>query len=416
VGKKASELVGRTLLEVYPDTEQYWIDKMAEAVLSDRPLHFESFSKVMNTHTEINLYMPQKGQLAMTTANIDERKRAEDALHESERTFRKLFEDSADAILLIDKTGVFVECNQAALNMLKMTRDQFLLSPPEKISPEYQPNGRKSAELVPEMNGIAYEKGLNRFDWTCVDAEGNEFIVEVSLMPIVVRGQTMLHTTWRDITERKRAEEKIQKQLSEKELLLREVHHRVKNTIASIEGLLAFQAGSADDLKVKNVLNDTLSRVQSMRILYEKMLLSGNYRDVPVKAYLGNIVDSLLEVYNYKKNITIIKTISDFGLSSKSAESLGIIASELLTNAFKYGADGSDAVNVTLSVDMEDDTVNMIVQDRGAGIQHSSEKPYVSGFGLTIVRLLVEQMRGTFNYTTQNGTTCSVRYPSGWRK
>ncbi len=84
VGKKASELVGRTLLEVYPDTERYWIDKMAEAVLSDQPLHFESFSQVMNTYTEINLYIPQKGQLAMTTANIDERKRAEDALHESE--------------------------------------------------------------------------------------------------------------------------------------------------------------------------------------------------------------------------------------------------------------------------------------------------------------------------------------------
>jgi len=125
---------------------------------------------------------------------------------ESELTFRKLFEDSADAILLIDKSGVFVECNQAALDLLKMTREEFLFQPPVNISPEFQPNGRKSQEAALEMIELAYKNGLNRFDWTCINSEGNEFIVEVSLMPISVKGQVMLHTTWRDITGRKRIE------------------------------------------------------------------------------------------------------------------------------------------------------------------------------------------------------------------
>ncbi len=269
---------------------------------------------------------------------------------------------------------------------------------------------------MPEMNGIAYEKGLNRFDWTCVDALGKEFVVDVSLMPIVVRGQTMLHTTWRDITERKRSEEQIQKQLSEKELLLREVHHRVKNTITNIEGLLAFQADSTDDRKIKDALNNTLSRIQSMRFLYERLLLSANYSEVPVKAYIENIVDSLLEVYNYKKNITIEKNIGDFVLASKKAESLGIIASELLTNAFKHGMDGSGAVNVSLSVGMEENTVSMTVRDKGTVMQDPSDKQHMSGFGLTIVRLLVEQMQGVFAFTRQGGTTCSLTFPGSGGK
>ncbi len=83
VGKSAHELIGKTLLEVYPATEQYWIDKMAEVASTGTPNQFESFSKVMNTHTEINLFVPQKGQLAMTTGNIDERKIIEEALRES---------------------------------------------------------------------------------------------------------------------------------------------------------------------------------------------------------------------------------------------------------------------------------------------------------------------------------------------
>jgi diguanylate cyclase (GGDEF)-like protein/PAS domain S-box-containing protein len=141
---------------------------------------------------------------------ITERKRIALNLQESEATFRKLFEDSSDPILLIDSSGVFVECNQAALDLLKMKREQFLLLPPAGISPEFQPDGRRSAEAITEMTGLAYSKGLHRFDWTCINADGGEFIVEVSLIPVVIKGQTMLHTSWRDITERKIAAEKIE--------------------------------------------------------------------------------------------------------------------------------------------------------------------------------------------------------------
>lgn len=150
--------------------------------------------------------------------DITDRKQAEDDLklakekaEESEETFRKLFDDSSDAILLIDKTGVFVECNQAALVLLKMTREQFLYKPPVDISPEYQPDGQSSEKKALKMIEMAYEKGLHRFDWTCINSEGGEFIVEVSLMPIKVKGEIMLHTTWRDITERISQEKELKK-------------------------------------------------------------------------------------------------------------------------------------------------------------------------------------------------------------
>jgi PAS domain S-box-containing protein len=140
---------------------------------------------------------------------LAERRQAEEALRQSQETFLDLFEKSADAILLIDQSRVFVECNQAALNLLKMSRGEFLNRPPGMISPEFQPNGRRSDEAAQDMIDQAYAKGLHRFDWTCVNSEGGEFIVDVSLMPILINGQTMLHTTWREITERKRVEEAL---------------------------------------------------------------------------------------------------------------------------------------------------------------------------------------------------------------
>ncbi len=173
-------------------------------------------------------------------------RRRERDLQESGATFRKLFEDSSDAILLLDSTGVFVECNQAALNLLKMTREQFLLSPPSRISPEFQPDGQPSAEAAPEMIRLAYSKGMHRFDWTCVNAEGGEFVVEVSLMPITIKGQTMLHVTWRDITERKQAEV----MLHESEQRLRHLVETTSDWVWEVDrnGIYVYASAKVNDL------------------------------------------------------------------------------------------------------------------------------------------------------------------------
>lgn len=133
-------------------------------------------------------------------------RRRERDLEESSTTFRKILEASSDAVLLQGSTAVFVDCNQAALDLLKMTRAQLLQITPDQISVEFQPNGRCSAEYAQEMTALG-RKGFHRFEWTYRNQEGGEFIVEVSLMPITTKGKDMLHCTWRDITERKRMEE-----------------------------------------------------------------------------------------------------------------------------------------------------------------------------------------------------------------
>jgi PAS domain S-box-containing protein len=153
--------------------------------------------------------------ISLRKQDEEELRKAKEKAEESALIFRQLFEASSDPILLIDKAGVFVECNQATLDLLKLTREQFLFKPPVSISPVFQPNGRKSDEAAHEMIDLAYQKGLHRFDWTHVNADGIKFIVEVSLMPVVIKGETVLHTTWRDITERKQIEIMLQEQNEE---------------------------------------------------------------------------------------------------------------------------------------------------------------------------------------------------------
>jgi len=138
--------------------------------------------------------------------DVTEHKRAEAALQESEDTFRKLFEGSSDPILLLQGDR-FVECNQAALRLLGATdKDRFIGSTPLDISPERQPDGRLSAIAAPEYIARAHREGNCRFEWLCQRYDGTPFLLDVSLMPIALRGESLLHITWRDITERKRAE------------------------------------------------------------------------------------------------------------------------------------------------------------------------------------------------------------------
>lgn len=131
------------------------------------------------------------------------------ALRESEEKFRILFETSMDAMLLLDG-DTFIECNPATARMLRCEKPELLVVHPWELSPPLQPDGRSSAEKAMEMINIAHERGGHRFEWLHRRMDGEDFPVEVTLIPIpLLSGRRILYTTWRDITERKQAEKDL---------------------------------------------------------------------------------------------------------------------------------------------------------------------------------------------------------------
>jgi PAS domain S-box-containing protein len=141
--------------------------------------------------------------------DITERKQAAEALRESEQRFMDVLYSSPDAVLLIDGEQ-FVDCNEATARMLGYAdRNEFLMTHPSKLSPPTQPDGRNSFEKANEMMRIANEKGFHQFEWEHRRANGEDFLVEVSLTVIVLHGKNVIHCMWRDLTERKRAAEAL---------------------------------------------------------------------------------------------------------------------------------------------------------------------------------------------------------------
>ena len=150
----------------------------------------------------------------------------EETLRESEKRFWDVLYAAKDAILLIDGDK-FVDCNEATVRMLGYpTRQEFLMTHPSELSPPQQPDGKSSFEKANEMMNAAIAQGFNRFEWIHRKANGEDFPVEVSLTPIVIRGRNVLHCLWRDLTERKQQEKESEKRLRELEIFYKSSKER----------------------------------------------------------------------------------------------------------------------------------------------------------------------------------------------
>lgn len=261
---------------------------------------------------------------------------------------------------------------------------------------------------------VRYDRALSNEQFVVTDevetARGKQFI-HVSFNPIVQGDRVIGGSCFgSDITDRTEAEIAIQRQLNEQETLLREVHHRVKNNMATVESLLSLQAGSTAHNPARIALQETISRVQSIRVLYDKLLISDDLRDVSMQSYAESLIDSVIMVFDPEHTATVHTRVADFEIDTKNAFSLGIILNELLTNVFKYAFKDREDRRLSLSIDKTDRTVTLIVQDNGVGFDERTLKNESPGFGLTVVKMLVEQSGGTYYQSNDNGAKSVVRF------
>jgi len=385
--------------------------------------------------------------------NITERKQTEKSLQESEATFRKLFEDSSDAILLIDNSGVFVECNQAALDLLKMTREQFLFLPPVKISPEFQPDGRRSDEAALEMIEIAYAKGKNRFDWTCINSEGGEFVVEVSLMPITIKGQTMLHTTWRDMTERKKAEQNrldLEAQLRQKYkmeavgVMAGGMAHNFNNNLSIILGSLELAKRKLPmEARIGNYLDQAkTAALRSRDLIVQIMTYSRKEQQQVELVQLSRLIDEVLDLLKSTIPSSVymqerIDPDSAQAYIRANASQIQEILLNLCNNAVHaMGEKGRLTVGLKI-VELKQEQIPahyacmpgsylcLSVQDTGCGMTTETldkifdpffttkEMHEGTGMGLSSVQGIIEQLRGMIKVESHvgQGTTFDLYFP-----
>jgi two-component sensor histidine kinase len=195
--------------------------------------------------------------------------------------------------------------------------------------------------------------------------------------------------------ERRDADEKIRSLLLEKEILLKEVHHRIKNNMNTIHSLLALQVESLTDPAAADALNDAQSRVQSMMVLYDKLYRSDNFDEVSIKEYLPGLITEITGNFSNIKKIRIESHIDDFILGVQTLVPVGIIVNELITNTMKYAFTGRDSGVIKITAEQIGSKAVLTIEDNGVGIPETVTFENSSGFGMQLVGMLTEQIGGS---------------------
>jgi len=217
-----------------------------------------------------------------------------------------------------------------------------------------------------------------------------------------------------DITERKRAENLLEKLLNEKEMLLKEVYHRVKNNFSLISSLLNLQSNYVKDKKVLETLNISSDRIQSMAMVHQHLYQSVDLESINFKNYVESLTNTLFRSYvTDAKRILLETHIENLPIGADFAIPCGLIINELVTNAIKYAFNSNQIEKGKIEVrfsQIENKEIQLVVRDNGKGLPENFNIEETESLGLRIVKLLVQQIKGIMNIQSKNGTEFTIRF------
>ncbi|MFW6388147.1 MAG: sensor histidine kinase, partial [bacterium] len=216
-----------------------------------------------------------------------------------------------------------------------------------------------------------------------------------------------------DITERKESEERIHALVEEKERLLKEVQHRIKNTMNTMVSMLSLQA---DSLRHRNpdaatALNDAKSRFESMEVLYDQLYRTDSHESGSLRDYLNQLLRSIRPLFPSGETVEIHTDVDDIALDAKRLTTVGIIVNELVTNAMKYAFASHDAGTLYVTARHDGERITITVADNGPGLPDSFESTHTSSFGMTMIEALAAQLEGSIRFEQDGGVRATLEFP-----
>ncbi len=387
VSSSVTEMLGYSE-QVFDNAAETWADLIhpadRELVVRETEKHFQgemeraTLEYRLRRHDGRYMWVQGRGRITerdadetprrgiRTITDISERKAMERRLHESEAMFRSIAEDGFDVVLLLNLQGEFLYLNHAAGQALDLPLKKIIRHNPLEFV--YRPDRpivvraftelqRGSVHVHPPAYRLVTRSG-NLAWW---DSRGTMLFNDAGEPEkILVIG--------RDITRYKRSEERITSLLREKDLLLKETHHRIKNHMSVIAGYLRYQAETQASEEHRRTLQEAASRAQGLMILYDRLYRTHERSTLSIREYLPPLVEETVRLLEHGVPVTVFTQVEDFHFDSRTLGVLGIMVTELITNSIKHGFRDGAAGRITITAQQQGNSATLQYSDTGVGI------------------------------------------------
>jgi PAS domain S-box-containing protein len=410
IGIPHQPMFGMTITEAFPRLDGTDIPeiyrKVAKNEIGPQSFEFEYADERFSGFYLVHVFRTGPDTISVDFIDITRRRRAEENLRRSEIEYHDTLDSLPDWIYVVDEQYRIVIFN-AALNLEMIRRGFKNISIGEKIAvgfPFINEQTLKDTAFVFRSGSVTVRQQKFVLD-------GKTVHVEITEAPILKDNKIVkVILVIRDRSKEKEVEELKRRNAEQKEVLLREIHHRVKNNLAIVISLLNFQLRNNTNEEISRMIIDIQTRIRSMALIHEHLYHSDNLDRIPLASYIESLSLMILTTFSGHR-IKLETHLDPIDVSIESALPIGLIVNELLTNAFKYAFPGGAAGKIDILLEKtEEDMCRLTVGDNGIGLPQTSSLDSEKSLGLYIVGLLVEQLEGSVDIVRENGTCFRIRF------
>jgi len=403
--------------EVQPDGQKSSVKarKKIQKALEGTPQVFEWQhqtwdGKAVDVEVSLNqLQLVDDVYVQAIVRDLTEQKKAQEKLRKSEELFRKLFLKAPGAMVMIDTKNRVQKVNKSFEELFGYDEKELLNEDIDEIIV-----GEEDDQIVPRMPDEGFEKDKFYTDIVRYTKKGEKLNLLLGAIPVYLDDDPIAgFGIYVDITEQKKYQEQLKQSVKEKQVLLEEIHHRVKNNLAIISGMLQLQAFEADNEEIRNALNDGQLRIQSIGIVHELLYQSENFVDISFEEYISKLIDTIKNTLPFNhQHIDVKVDTGDVLMDINQAIPTAILINELVTNAYKHAFDDDQPGTIEILLREYDQEISIMVRDDGKGLPEDFLVEDHASIGMNLIETLTNQLEGELSYTSDKGTEFKVVFES----
>jgi len=414
IGYEVKDLIGKSILDLAHPSYHELMRKSLRVPYEIEIFHHNG--KLIPIEIMVKPFVLQ-GKIGRVAAirDISERKNAEAALKESQVRFKEMADTLPLLVYETDKNGNITYFNKAAFEYTGYTLEDFdkgltlaMMFPPGEMERAME-NAKRT------MSGTY----VGAIEYTLKRKDGTLFPAIINTVPYLREGKVAgRRGVVTDISEIKKTEAMLKASLMEKDILLHEIHHRVKNNLQVVSSLMNLQSVNISDKKIQEIFRDAQSRVLTMSLVHDKLYKSENFSSINISEYVHDLINSIESSHNIDKGKIQIKiNVQPLSINLDTLIPIGLIINELVTNSLKHAFPDGKKGSIEILFKKEDDArLLLCVIDDGIGIHDDIDIANITSLGLRLVQTLTTQINGELSIHNKNGSRFCIAFTEVQRK